>query len=362
VAADVSFVLVTYNAGDDLFRALGSLEETRAHARRFGVAVEAIVVDNASSDGAPRRAAERFPWVKMDFGEHNVGFGSATNRGARQTEGRYLVTLNPDAAVDATFATEAVRLLDARPDVAVLAPGTRWLGVGAGERQGLSGGDLPRVDRPLLVSRLCTRFGFVERRWRMAASRRDRMRGDGIDLVRYVWGTGLVVRRGALQDDVVFPERWFLSGEEFDLCDRVRKAGFHVGVTDRLCVEHRIGASYSGSEEDVRVAARLQHAVRWELRRRRWGRSWAVADEVLHLGENALLWCLLGLRDLADSGSDTPRRGGRAVMRARYGAEVRAAMGVLLRGERYLQGADRVARRYFAGENEARHRSARAPA
>lgn len=87
----ITVVVVNYNGADCLPACLAAL------ARQTFSRFEAIVVDNASSDGSAQEDLlpdERFRLVRLS---ENTGFAAANNLGARLGQGRWLVTLNPDA-------------------------------------------------------------------------------------------------------------------------------------------------------------------------------------------------------------------------------------------------------------------------
>ncbi len=69
----VAAVLVNYNSGTELRRALESIE------REASGAWEAVVVDNASTDGSEAAALD-FPPVRLLRNRENVGFARGVNQ------------------------------------------------------------------------------------------------------------------------------------------------------------------------------------------------------------------------------------------------------------------------------------------
>ncbi len=86
----ISVIIVNFNAGQRLGRCLKALA-----AQDFDD-FEALVVDNASTDGSPQTPLPdpRFRWLKP--GE-NLGFAGGNNLAARAAQGDWLFLLNPDA-------------------------------------------------------------------------------------------------------------------------------------------------------------------------------------------------------------------------------------------------------------------------
>src|SRR5262245_11929738 len=82
---DVSVCIANWNCRDFLRACLASLSE-----QAQGVAVEVIVIDNASTDGAAEMVAREFPDVVLHRNPINVGFARANNQAAELARGRYL--------------------------------------------------------------------------------------------------------------------------------------------------------------------------------------------------------------------------------------------------------------------------------
>ena len=75
-SADVAVVIVNFNSGGDVSRAVRSVLDAAGDAR-----VEIVVVDNHSRDGSADRAEADFPGLRVVRNERNVGFPSAANVG-----------------------------------------------------------------------------------------------------------------------------------------------------------------------------------------------------------------------------------------------------------------------------------------
>ncbi len=101
---------------------LGSIEAALA---ATGLETEAIVVDNASSDGSRAMVRREFPDVALVEHDENVGFPAAVNAGVARTSGEWLVLLNNDATIE----RDALANVFARPipdDVGTIAMQMRF--------------------------------------------------------------------------------------------------------------------------------------------------------------------------------------------------------------------------------------------
>ncbi len=92
----LAIVIVSFNARDDLAGTLASLTAAPPAASH-----EIVVVDNASTDGAPALVRERFPAVRVIDAGGNLGFARANNIGIRATTSELVLLLNPDTIVPA---------------------------------------------------------------------------------------------------------------------------------------------------------------------------------------------------------------------------------------------------------------------
>jgi N-acetylglucosaminyl-diphospho-decaprenol L-rhamnosyltransferase len=87
----VSVIIISYESGPTLARCLEALR-----AQTF-TDFEILLVDNASTDGAPQIAAAADPAIRFLQPGTNLGFAAGNNLAAREARGRWLVLLNPDA-------------------------------------------------------------------------------------------------------------------------------------------------------------------------------------------------------------------------------------------------------------------------
>jgi len=106
----LSVLIVHWNTADLLERCLGSI--FRFHP---DLPLEVIVVDNASSDGAPAMVLREFPQVKLIQPGRNTGYAAGNNLAFSSASGTSLLALNPDTEFVRPTLAEAERLLHADP-------------------------------------------------------------------------------------------------------------------------------------------------------------------------------------------------------------------------------------------------------
>src|ERR1700687_1663028 len=90
----VSALIVSDNAKDLLLQCL------KAFYTSADVPVEAVVVDNDSSDGSAAAVTDEFPQATVLVQPKNLGYGRAANLGLERCQGRFVLLLNTDVTVD----------------------------------------------------------------------------------------------------------------------------------------------------------------------------------------------------------------------------------------------------------------------
>jgi len=107
----VSVLVVAYQSGPHLADCLAAIEAQTF--RDF----EIVVVDNASTDGAPAQALAAHPSAQLIEAGSNLGFAAGMNLAARHAQGRWLALINPDAFADPDWLQKLVAGAEAFPAV-----------------------------------------------------------------------------------------------------------------------------------------------------------------------------------------------------------------------------------------------------
>lgn len=231
----VSLVIVNYNAGARLEACLRS-----AGAALEGIDWEAVVVDNASSDGSDVFARDAGPRVRLLPQAENIGFGAGVNAGVATARAALLLVLNPDTVLR-TGSFEALEDALARTDGAAVA-GPRILDAD-GTVQGSARRD------PSLWSGIVGRTTVVTRRLPWLARRIGDVvppvESDAPRVIEVDWvsGAAFLARRDAFEAVGGFDPAFFLYWEDADLCRRLRARGWRIIYVTGAVVEHVVGVS-----------------------------------------------------------------------------------------------------------------------
>lgn len=210
-------VVLNWNGWRDTLcclRALGRIE--------YGM-LQAVVVDNRSTDDSVERIRKASPDTPLIESATNRGFGAGNNLGIRwalEQGARYIWLLNNDT--EPTAAALRQMVVRAEEDVSL----------------GAIGSVLHYRDRPETVQAW---GGGRVNLWRGISEHAVSPRPDA--WFDYLTAASLLVRRETIEQVGMFDEGFFLYWEDTDLGFRIRTGGWRLGVSADAIVLHAEGAS-----------------------------------------------------------------------------------------------------------------------
>ncbi|MDX2177557.1 MAG: glycosyltransferase family 2 protein [Candidatus Sumerlaeia bacterium] len=237
-APALSTCTVTWNSGAKLDAFLAGLEALKAEAP---FPFEAIVVDNASSDGTPDRIEARCPWVRVVRNDRNDGFAGGSNRALEAARGDHLMLLNPDCVADARALAGMVGYLRRHPSAG--AAGCALLH-GDGLPQRTAHGEPGALSFLLGNSCLSPLFERAGKAWHRLTGGSRRPRAVG-----WLQGSCIVLRRDVYEAVGGLDEGYFMYSEDADWCRRIREAGWRVVFLPNFRMTHFQKTSAKGSPE-----------------------------------------------------------------------------------------------------------------
>lgn len=227
--------------------------------------LDRVIVIDHGDDGSGALARLAGATVRDD--PANPGFGAGQNHGLELGTAPYILVLNPDAQPRPTAIAAGVRYLDAHPDVAVVQGVIRDATTLRPERsQGRELGVVHLLGRAFGARRL---RGTALGRWiaRRVPSLRDHVERlpTKPTAVVSLAATAWLTRRSALQRVGGFDERYFLYGEDLDLCRRLRLDGWRLVASPIEWAAHAQGSSADSgfSRELAWWAGTMRFTARW---------------------------------------------------------------------------------------------------
>lgn len=256
MSALLSIIIVAYKSRDEIGACLASLPRALD-----GGEVDVIVIDNSPGDGAGEIVRGRFPHVCYVAAETNLGFGRANNLGFAQTRGAFVMFLNPDTVCNAPALLRCITRLAADPTIGLISPklvrpdGTMDLAC--------------RRSIPTLWDGFCRASGLAAafpRSRLFAGYNLTYLPGDGTYDVGAINGAFMMGRREVFDhvtgpvEPVVFDERFFMYGDDLDLCIRVAREGYRIVYDGAVSITHVKGVSVA--KDYARMATAIFDANR----------------------------------------------------------------------------------------------------
>jgi N-acetylglucosaminyl-diphospho-decaprenol L-rhamnosyltransferase len=273
---DVAVVIVTYRSAQLAIDCLRTVEAERATP---GLAIRAVLVDNASGDLPAIEQAVKTNgwdgWVSLVAAPRNGGFAYGNNLGIAHAYLRappdYVHLLNPDTQVRAGAIGTLVRFLEARSQV----------GIAGSSFENIDGSDWPIAFRfPSAFSEIDAgvQFAPVTRllgRW-VVARRMSQQQAQPVD---WICGASMLIRPAVLATISGFDENYFLYFEETDFCLRAARAGFATWYVPESRVMHIAGQSTRVTERQS--APKRLPSYWFESRRRYFAMAFGVPKAIL---------------------------------------------------------------------------------
>ncbi len=213
---DLSVVIVNYNVKYYLEQCIRSVMAAQGE-----LSMEVFVVDNNSTDQSVPYLTERFPQVRFIANEANLGFSRANNQAIRQSQGRYVLLLNPDTIVTEHTLTDCVDYLDSHREVGATAA-AMYGSNGRFAWESRRGVPTPWTAFCKMVGLTALfphsrRFGHYYMRY---------LNREESNYIEVISGAFFMVRREALERVGLLDETFFMYGEDIDLSYRLLQGGW----------------------------------------------------------------------------------------------------------------------------------------
>jgi GT2 family glycosyltransferase len=228
-------VIIPHLRGHEiLLDALADLERERKLVLRRGIALEVLVVDNASTDGSVRAAEKVHPWIHVLRLTRNHGYAGGCNRGIQASNGDWVWLLNDDVRLKHGVVESMLEVAQTSEDIASVQP--KILSYQQRDTFDYAGGAGGLIDR----------FGYPFAYGRIGGDmEKDVGQYDEPREIFWASGTACLWRRKVLKKIGLLDEDYFAHQEEIDLSWRAWLMGYKIASAPRGTVYHRGGATLS---------------------------------------------------------------------------------------------------------------------
>lgn len=247
----VTVIVVTIGAKDYIRSCLDSLRE------QTNPAFETVIIDNSSRTGLDAAVAALYPSARLYFGDGNLGYAAALNKGIGSSGGEFIMCMNDDVILDKDCIREALRGFLVHDRIGMVSPKVLRRSTG----------------------RILDSAGLSLSVWRSAKERgygtADRGQFETQGHIFGVTGSTAFYRRKMLEDikDVngYFDSRFRMFYEDLDVAWRARNKGWRAYYVPSAVAYHVRGGSYRPDSGLNRPFARryLSDGLHYELLKNR---------------------------------------------------------------------------------------------
>lgn len=239
---DLSILIVSYNTKETTKQCLERLiNELKQNER---VRSEIIVIDNRSKDGS----VEAMKSYKLKIKNHhvkfkiieskeNIGFGRANNEGLAIAEGKYILFLNSDVFIQNINFEDLLYYMDKNPEVGAL---TVQVKLPSGKIDMASHRGFPTIWRSLTYftkgEQLFAKLPYLSLLF--GGYHLLHLDLNTIHEVEAISGAFFLTRKSILDQTGGFDTRFFMYGEDIDLCHQILMIGYKIMYYPLFTVLH----------------------------------------------------------------------------------------------------------------------------
>ena len=227
LSVDISISIANFNTRELLKNCLRSIVTNTN-----GLKVEILVVDNGSRDGSFSMVQDQFPQVNLIKNSKNLFFSKAYNQALKKAQGKYFLILNSDTILPKNSLIKMLVFMEKYPNAAA-----------ASCREIDENGNLDltcsRFPTPLmeffesnLLSKIFKNKKLLHK-YRYANWKRNTTRQ--VDVIP---GSFMFLRKALMEKIGGFDENLKLFYSDYDLCLRMKKAGFVNYFYSKVTITH----------------------------------------------------------------------------------------------------------------------------
>ena len=239
----VSIIIVSYNVLSYLSHAIESI--LKSDYNNF----EIIVVDNNSYDGTTNHLEEKYKMIHVISNDTNIGFGKAINQGAKFAVGEYIFVLNPDTIIEEDTISKLIKFISSNEKIGIVGP--KILNADGSLQLSCKRSfptlkvALPRIlglDKIFPNSKFMGKYNLTIL---------DSEKNHTVDAIS---GSCMLFTSKVFRKICGFDEKFFMFGEDLDICLRVWKANYEVHYFSETKIVHYKGESVKTAPYDSRKA------------------------------------------------------------------------------------------------------------
>lgn len=258
---DLSICIVSWNTSEKLRECLQSI-----YRHTEGLNIEVLIFDNASSDNTVEMIKNNYPQVILIDNQTNIGFGRGNNALIIKSKGKYILLINPDIIIIEPCFKKMIGFLKANPQAGVV--GCKLVNMNGSIQKSYF------EKFPTPISELFWGM-MLHKIYNLSIFHTKKNITSDVEVAWLVGGC-MLFRRDILKTIKGFDERYFMYGEDLDLCFRLRKMDLKVYYLPKITMLHYHGSS-SKKQKKRYYAAVLQRESVYKFMKNHYGKITALS-------------------------------------------------------------------------------------
>jgi len=266
----LSIIIVNYNSRQLLENCINSLQRAIQNSE-----TEIIIVDNNSTDDSWEYIKSlRLTGYSFKMND-NFGFAKACNGGFGVSHGKYVLFLNPDTIVTENSLQDCISFLESHPDAGAI--GVRMIN---SKNQFLKES---KRGLPTPAASFYKLFGLsviFPKSKTFSKYYEGHLPEKENNPVEVLSGAFMMIRREVFEKVNGFDERFFMYGEDIDLCYRIQQAGYKIYYLGTETIIHFKGES--SKQRSTEYVKMFYHAMMVFVKKH-YNNAW-LTNFTLHAG------------------------------------------------------------------------------
>jgi len=267
---DLSICIVSWNISKKLIECLGSIYK---HSKDLNI--EVLVFDNASSDNTVEMIKNNFPQITLIENQTNIGFGRGNNVAINKSNGNYVLLINPDILIVEPCLKKMIKSLETLPQAGVI--GCKLVNIDGSIQKSYFEKFPTPISELFWGMMLHKIFNYPLYSTTNITSNTE---------IAWIVGGCMMLRREVIAELKGFDERFFMYGEDIDLCFRIKNMGLKSYYLPNIKMLHYHGVS-SKKQKKRYFAAVMQREAMKIFMEKHYGESTAFLYQ--------LIWMVSGL-------------------------------------------------------------------
>lgn len=265
LSMNLSIICVNWNSVDYLRECLASIYENT-----HGLSYEILVVDNASPEGGVEALKSQFPEITLVKSGKNLGFAGANNIGFKQSNGEYVLFLNPDTRLVGPTVNVLVDRIRDLPDAGIV--GCKMLNTDLSVQ-------ITSIQKFPTILNQIVNAEYLQLRWPgcplwdIGPLFHDQTEPIKVEVIP---GACMLLRRSVFENVGMFSEDYFMYAEDLDLNYKLKQAGYTNYYIGEASIVHHGGRS-SSQQKVNQWATMMKYRAMTRYYRKTRGRTYEEA-------------------------------------------------------------------------------------